>query len=526
MRKLMVVALMAALGGCSTAFKEGIDAKVASDEQKMRSMHRAAQPKSEPAPVVVVSDGIYIGRGVRVPLPKESALPAIFSKEVTLVESRALTLPEIAQRITQITGVGVGLPQEARQTSGATASSASTLDSIIEASRVSMRVRYTGTVTGLLDTVATHFGVHWEFEKGMVSLYKLKSRTFSLAALPGKISAKQTVSNKSSTSSSSGGASTSDASSEGEQSMTMEHEASAWDDAIGALKGILSKDGQVIANPSAGTITVTDTPAVLSMAEQVISEFNRNMTRQVALVAKVYTLTLEDSQNFAFSLDAVFRKLSQEYEFSVSGTPAFDAGGLGGMLNAAILDTGSPSGKWAEWVGTTAFAQALRSYGKLSLVTSGSGITLNNQTLPIQNISRVGYVASTAVTSTSDTGATTTELTPGQVTVGFSMTVTPHIQSNGDVMLQYGITLSSLDNMRTVTAGSSMIQMPEVSTRTFMQRVAVKSGSTLVLAGFEQDSAGSDSRRGMLGYAENSSDQKTLVIVTITVNALGAKAAG
>src|SRR5690606_20954939 len=100
----------------------------------------------------------------------------------------------------------------------------------------------------------------------------------------------------------------------------------------------------------------------------------------------------------------------------------------------------------------------------------------------------------------SDVG-TTVELTPGVVTTGFSMSVTPHILDNHRVALQYTVTLSNLDNLATIESGGSSIQTPEVSTRSFLQRVAMPVGSTLVLAGFEQTRNRDNKAVGLSGYS-------------------------
>jgi type II secretory pathway component HofQ len=68
---------------------------------------------------------------------------------------------------------------------------------------------------------------------------------------------------------------------------------------------------------------------------------------------------------------------------------------------------------------------------------------------------------------------------------------------DGTVLMQFYTNLSVLDALQTVSSGGPnplQIQTPEIDTRNFLQRVAMKSGETLVISGYE-------------GTAENSTQQ-------------------
>jgi hypothetical protein len=69
-----------------------------------------------------------------------------------------------------------------------------------------------------------------------------------------------------------------------------------------------------------------------------------------------------------------------------------------------------------------------------------------------------------------------------------------------------------------VESGGSMIQTPEVSTRAFMQRVGMRLGQTLVLAGFEQERNENQKGRGLFGFMSKGSKERTAIVVVITVN--------
>ena len=66
----------------------------------------------------------------------------------------------------------------------------------------------------------------------------------------------------------------------------------------------------------------------------------------------------------------------------------------------------------------------------------------------------------------------------------------PHLLEDGTVMLQFSTDISALRQIRRVSSGSgstsSSIESPELDTRNFLQRVAMKSNETLIISGFEQ----------------------------------------
>ncbi|MBQ5727477.1 MAG: pilus assembly protein, partial [Mailhella sp.] len=109
----------------------------------------------------------------------------------------------------------------------------------------------------------------------------------------------------------------------------------------------------------------------------------------------------------------------------------------------------------------------------------------------------------------------TSEITPGEVASGFSMTLVPHIQADKRVLLHYNVTLSSLDGMEVIDKDSVFVQLPKISSRSFSQRSAMQLGQTLVLAGFEQASQTSRNNVGLFNSGRDTAHTKTLIIVTI-----------
>ena len=120
------------------------------------------------------------------------------------------------------------------------------------------------------------------------------------------------------------------------------------------------------------------------------------------------------------------------------------------------------------------------------MVTSTAVSTLSNQPVPLQFIDQQAYLASVTNVQTAQVGSTTS-LTPGPLTTGFSLNMLPVVEGDGKVDLQISINISALKQMSQYSTGGSSIQLPNTLQRNFMQKVVVKSGDVFVVTGFDSD---------------------------------------
>jgi len=472
----------------------------------------------------------YIGPGKKVELSQNEDLPNIFRQKVVLVE-KPMYLYQVANKISDMCNIPVGLAPGLKKAQAQ--NSGSVEDSFMppdegggETAPVDdqrqIKLDYTGELTGLLDAIVSHYGLYWRYDKGKIHIRKYDTRTFTLASNIGKVSTESILSNKSqSGSGSSDGDSQSMAKSEEKQEATIESEYSIVEETLKNVENILSENGKAMINRGAGGIVVTDTPSVLDQVATYIEQINTRLSRQVALEVKVYSLRLNDESSHQFNLKTIFNDLNDQVNLALNPVSGLESKtGIGSLTATILKSAGEESAQLGQWSESQALFEALEKQGDVSLVTSGSGIVLNNQSLPIQNIKRTGYLAETELIVSED-GGDTASLTPGEVTTGFSMLATPNIMPNNNVFLQYNISLSSLDNLNEFSSNGSTIQIPEVSSRSFMQRVKMRLGSTLVLGGFEKAENkrnGSEGMWGVMGKAKYSRSNKNVIIVAVTVN--------
>lgn len=376
-------------------------------------------------------------------------------------------------------------------------------------------ISYEGTIAGLLDVISARFGVYWEWtEDDSIRFFRQTTKTFRLQALPGDTTVSTKISNQTG---GSGGSSSSASGSSAQETSVSSAGLSVWRGIDDSIKTMLSQTGKATVTPATGTITVTDTPQVVRMVEKFIDGQNAALSRQVVINVRVLSVDLNDGDTYGINWNLVFSAMSGNLGLTLANIVA-NTDPAQTNLTMKVLNTAG--GDMRQFAGTNAMIAAISKQGKVSLVTSASQRTINNQPAPIQVGTSRAYLASSTTTTVQGAGSTTT-LQPGTFTTGFSMNAVPHIIDNNRLLLQFSIDLSSLLSLATVTSGGSSIQTPEIATRNFLQRVMLRTGDTLVLSGFEQTQleAGSqgvgDPQNALLGGGIKNLKSRSVIVLLI-----------
>lgn len=491
---LAISLILTLMSGCSGFQKNQV-------ETSIDTQHKALKLSTAPRPVRVVQ-GPYLGATL-VKIPQEASLPSVFDTPVELATSG--TIRAFAQRISSMMPVRIQvLQQSAKADTKGKASSKPDEKAFIT---------HKGSLRGLLDTLAARFNMGWEYNQrtGLVTYSRFKTQIFTINAPPGKVGFEGIITNKSQTAQSSSGSgsnqvvNSADMGTETAQSSYNSFEIDIWGEVGNTISSMLSDGGKAVVTPGSGTITITDTPRVLERVSAHIEALNSKMTQQVALSVKVWALLLSEDTGAGFNLEEIIMGSAAQITSSAAA-PYRSLDGVGGVT-AKIL-----SGKMK---GSKGVLQALQEYGRTTLVTSGSGISMNNMPLPVQVITREAYTAS--IETTVNEGVQTTSMTPGEVATGFSMVVVPHILDRRKLILQYNVTFSSLDELETFSSGGSTVQQPKTSTRSFCQRVSMQVGQTLVLGGFEQEQRFDSKGFGFVSGGKSGQYGKSVIVITIDV---------
>lgn len=507
--------LLLILSGCAH--------KGAPDQELIESKGRDFTTLSRSKAVDVVAEP-YVGVKA-VPIREDEQSQAALNTHVTL--RKRGTLANIAATIADMTPLTVQVGADpapltgGQKKGGGQGDAGLALPDLLDVPAAggtsrTLNISYEGSLRGLLDHVAIASGYGWDYDSktNTVVFSRLSVRTFTILGAPGKREYKDNITNKSreTTRSSIGGSNvnqtvaTSDTSSQTAQSNTTDYKFDIWADTEKAVKALLSPEGSVVGNQAAGTLTVRDRAENVRQVGNYIAEINVRLSRQVALTVHVWALEVTDENEAGLDFQMFF---ANDDISIVAGSLA--ALGGPGTASATIV-----SGKLKD---STGVLKALKEWGNATQVTSGGGLILSNQPVPIQAIQRINYIAGSS-TSQSDYGQTT-EITPGEVTTGFAMTVIPHILDRRRVLLQYSINLSSLDELSEYSTNDLTIQLPKTSTRAFSQRSTMQMGQTLVLAGFQDQTQKLANSLGLLNFGRGAKYGKTLLVITIEVEAAG-----
>jgi type II secretory pathway component GspD/PulD (secretin) len=150
---------------------------------------------------------------------------------------------------------------------------------------------------------------------------------------------------------------------------------------------------------------------------------------------------------------------------------------------------------------------------------------MNRQAVPLGSVSTQSYLKqSTPAITTNAAGLQVVGqagLTPGEINTGFTLNLLPIVLDSNHVLMQTSINLSTLKDLTTFTSGSGTsqqsIQQPNVSTFTTQQKMMVKSGDTIVLSGFENETAETREsdlvRKTVPGTKDNIRNKTTLVVL-------------
>ena len=465
----------------------------------------------EETDVIRIKDDIWLGDVSEIEYEGDKPLPNYLETPdgVTLVSNRPITLYEITNMITQITSIKTRFaPQLETTVKDAADKNVPTVQKVgakwSDTSR--MIVSYKGPLSGLLDEVCSYFGVWWKYEHGELYIYKHTTKTFTLYTLP----TSPTISSNMGGSSSGGSISTNVSGID------------LWQNVVTSVQSMLGEGSSLVTDPGNGTLTITATPTEIKKVAKFINEQNNRLARQVAISVKVLQVEILDKNGFGFDLDAAFKDRTSRGR-SVSLESAFGPNGL----------SESNSGLTMKILGgdisVSAAMQALATQGTTTLVTSGTVTTMNNKPAPIQVTKTQHYISEYTKTNNGTVnGESSWDVTveTEELETGFTLHVLPRIMDHGRLMMLFNLSLSDLLSLEPIfldgSEESGYIQNPIVEERGFAQEVALKSGETLVLSGYERVETASQKEglgavnNNVLGGKQQSEKTRSIVVILLT----------
>lgn len=383
---------------------------------------------------------------------------------------------------------------------------------------------YSGPLDELVSRLAAQNGYDWVNEGGKVRIFKYLTRTYSIAALPGTQETESALKSDASPGgddSSGGGAGGTQAASTNfkantENSTEFKASVKFWSELENELTTIVGEQGKFAISSSRGRVTVTASRQILSRVENFLVGMNSDLVRQVVFHVRIMNVTIDNSDRFG--LNVVGNLFNEDKNSGFVFSQTRDIGqGLAGMNGSfGIIDpTSRFSGSSLVW-------SSLSDRGDVAVINSSSITTLNHVPAPVQVVTSSAYLQSVEQTVTSG-DLSSTSLNPGNVTTGFTLKLLPNIFSNGQIMVQYSLTLSDLLALEVFGTGDgqNQIQLPQISSTAFIQHSLVRSGQTIVLAGFERLAHAVNSQTPLpgqmplLGGSYDGSEKRQMIVITI-----------
>lgn len=425
--------------------------------------------------VIRVKDDIWLGDKSVVEYEGEPLPTYLEAKDgITLVSNRPITLYEIGDMINKVTSMQVRYAAQLEKDAlTVAAENAPTSDNMNLgwAEPTKMLISYKGPLSGLLDEIGSRFGIWWKYENNQIYFYRYITKTFVLYSLPTKQSLSATVGGQS-TGSGSGGSSA--------ISLATTAEIELWTNVEKSITSMIDPEAKLSIDSTNGTISLTANPNDIKRVAQYVNEQNQRLAKQVAISVKVFQVTLKDGDKYGLNLNGGFDDGKTKF------TLLSPANTFGDDVSKNI----SMAIKPANWT-LDASIQALSSQGTTNLVTSGTVTTLNNKPAPIQVISKQKYISEiTKTNSGGDSNFVDLSVETDEIETGFTMDVLPRILEHNRLMVSFNLTLSDLISLEKVNIGEEssgqFIQNPIIESRGFTQEVAMKSGETLILTGYER----------------------------------------
>jgi type IVB pilus formation R64 PilN family outer membrane protein len=370
---------------------------------------------------------------------------------------------------------------------------------------------FRGSLEEALDLLASKANISWKWNGSRVQVFRFETKTYNIAALSGVTRSGNSVSIQSDSGGTEGAGKTN-------TGITRESELNTWSEVRGYLASMLSPNGTVSFMESAGIVTVRDVPAVQRSVSKAVKELNGIIGQQVFLDVNVYSVVINDEDNYALNWNLAWQSLSQNFNLNLANSPTAIAGATN--LTANVIN--------GPFTGSTVMMKALSTLGKTSVVNQFSTSTLNNQTTPIGNNRKISYIKSVSSTPSTTQGvAPTVTVATDTVAQGIGMSVTPRVQQGSNkVLLEYSLNLNDVENIETISTGSGdsaqTIQLPTTTVKNILQRASLRSGQTLVLSGFKQSSANitksgiGSASNFLLGGGRGAKNGSQYLIITVT----------
>ncbi|MBU9589458.1 secretin N-terminal domain-containing protein [Burkholderia multivorans] len=480
-----------------------------------------------PAPMALVEDVPTAFLGDRlVPLAYEATLPAVFrDKTVTLPAN--LGIKQIATLISTATGYPVHLSPDVFVPRDSLVPGQTESKGQINAARTEepvYRQAFSGKAGMYMRNMTTDLGLDWSFDGSTINVNRFVTRMYQIAAIPGKVSIKSTMSKGMDTStgnqSGNGGGGSSGGNTGSFSAQTSTGREGDFDQiaAITAeIEKLKSPMGRVSVNPQSRLVMVYDTKEAADNIGKLLKHENAISTRQVAITVRTLQIALNKGSQAGVNADLVFNAMHAGLaRYAISFTSPTSLATGGGAVGVSVLRPDAP------FSGTNAVVNALNQYGRTVQDNTMTKMTLNGLPVSVASFKSDDYLRSTTPSSGSLTATSggVPGLTPGTITTGDFVNVLPAVNDHNQIVLAYWADSSKLNGPFTSAGAGSgqtqqQIQLAHTVGTKDDQTIALSDGQTVVLYGAITDQADSTTNTGIAGLTGSWNKSKTFQVIML-----------
>ncbi|MBB5420623.1 type II secretory pathway protein [Paraburkholderia atlantica] len=464
-----------------------------------------------------------------VPVAYEATLPATFrEKKVTMPAN--IGIRQISTLISGATGYPVRLSPDVfvprsslvpRESAGGNVTTRGSNGNAYE-EPVYGQV-FTGHAGAYLTRMTEDLGLDWSFDGSTINITRFVTRMYQIAAIPGKVSIKSTMSKGMDTSTGNqangtGGSGGNTGSFAAQTSTGREGDFDQIKSISDALDKLRTPMGHVNVNPQSRLVMIYDTREAADRMGKLLAQENAVSTRQVMLRVRTLQIALNNGSQAGVNADVVFNYIQGGLaKYAVSFTSPTSLSSGGGTVGLSVLQANAP------FSGTNAVINALNQYGRTVQDSTQTKMTLNGLPVSIASFQSDDYLRSTSPSAGSLTATSggVPGLTPGTVTTGDFVNILPAVNDHNQIILSYWADSSKLNGPFTsasVGSGQTLqqIQLAHTTGSKEDQTIALSDGQTVVLYGQMTDLANSTTNGGIAGITGLWNKSKTFQVIMLT----------
>lgn len=424
--------------------------------------------------------------------------PAQLGASIEINTSMPLSINDLATRITMLNGLPITLN-----------------DDVNRGPQIPKVINYVGTTEGLLNQLVADNRLSMKVEHGGVMLYRYDTAVLRVKRKPGSLTTATSIGVTGNTSTSSSGT---NGTSQLSATINGQSQFNPWTELVAKIKAVASPEAKIQEAAASSTIVITDVPAAVARARQVVDDDNKLATTPITVKVEVINISTNGNQNLGVNWNAVFSRLEAGNPFasvSFSGPASLATGSVGNFkINI-------PSGSSSQYANSDFLIEALNQVDKASTLLRRDFTTLHNVPSGFTRTNSKSYRARvTAAPASSVTGGGEPGVEPGQVTTGVRFVVTPTYLGDGLFAVELNYDDSFLRQMVALGMGKQQIDAPDVDGNQIFNVTTVKLGETSILNAFEVDTDNSGTRGFTADITNNMSGsqikQRIYMLITVT----------